>query len=687
MAGTLLIVAVPVTAGDVFELDPVTVTAPRMEVALPDYPAAVTAVGREPFAEGRGLALDQGLDRVPGLYSQNRYNQAQDLRLSLRGFGVRAPFGVRGLRAFVDGVPYTAVDGQSQLDAVDPYFVERMEVIRGPSSALYGNAAGGVIALTTLEPPPFGDELGAQILFGSYGERAQRVWGGTVEGRWRNSVTASNVEIDGYRDHSEAARRRLGVKVDRDLQGGESLRLIATFLDAPFTQDPGSLSRDEVEEDRRQANPRNVEFDAGEELEQQTGALLWRAEPNASELWEARAFVQRRDFENRLPFEGNGAVAFERYFAGVGGRHEGRGQWAGRPVHYTVGTDAEWQRDDRQRYDNDFGERGARTEDQLEQARAVGAYSQAEWEGAPGWRLLGGARIDWLRLTVDDRFDHPDPGDDFSDRHQFAETSYLAGSSYAYHPDHRIYVNAATSFEAPTLRELHNPAEGAGGFNPELDPQQARSVELGFKGGTGLRWRYDIALFDVRVEDEIVPFEKDGVTYYRNAAETRRRGVELGLEGRPVDRLKVTAAVAYGRFTFRDHVAPEEPGVAGDEQVRGNRIPGVPRAHGYLEVAWEARGGWRWSVDARAAEGVWADDRNTVRSPGYTEVGVRATRSFVTAAWEARPFIGINNLFDEEYDANVRINAGPDDSLLEERRYFEPAPERTVYAGVTFYTR
>ncbi|ABM61837.1 TonB-dependent receptor family protein [Halorhodospira halophila] len=671
-------------------LPPVVATVPRLDVDPDDYPAAVSVVGREAYASGRRLSLDQGLDRVPGVHTQNRYNAAQDLRLSVRGFGARSPFGVRGIRALVDDVPYTVADGQSQLDALDPAFVEQLEVIRGPASALYGNAAGGVFRFTTLEPPESGEFLGGEVLFGSHGERAQRVWGGRAEEAWRTAVTASNQEMDGYRDHSGAAQRRLNIKLDRDLAGGERLRFIANLLDAPEAQDPGGLSREQVRDDRRQATDNAVDRDAGEEVEQQTGAVILTAEPSATEFWEGRAFLQRRDFYRRNPFPGGngdpgGIVTFERYYGGVGGRHVRRTEAAGRPVQVSVGTDAEWQYDDRQRYVNNNGREGERTNDQRERAQVVAGYLQADWEVAPRWRLVGGGRLDWTRLSIDDR----EAGLD-TDSQTYTEPSYLAGVRYAVAEDHSLYAKASSAFETPTLWELWD--RDAGGIDDTIEPQQARSVEVGVKGrALDRRLRYELTLFQVRTEDELVPQEDaDGPTRYANAGETRRRGVELGVEAFPTERLEVTAALAYGQFTFRDFETSELEGVSGAEdpdQVRGNRIPGVPRAHGYLETAWQAPSGWRWAADVRASEGIWADDRNTQRSSGYTEVGLHASRTFVTDAYEAEPFFGVNNLFDATYDANVRINAANEsDNSLEDGGYFEPAPERTIYAGIRFAT-
>ncbi|MCG5529307.1 TonB-dependent receptor [Halorhodospira halochloris] len=671
------------------ELPPVTTTVARLSSDLEDYPAAGSTVGREAFATGRGLALDQGLDRVPGVHTQNRYNFAQDLRLSVRGFGARSPFGIRGIRVLVDGIPATATDGQSQLDAIDPVFVEQLEVLRGPSSALYGNASRGVFRFTTIEPPEEGQFVSGQVLLGSHRERAQRLWGGRVDGDWRSSVTASNVSLDGYREHAEATRQRLGIKVDRRLDNGAQLRLLGNIMDAPEARDPGGLRREQVHEDRQQAGDDATKYDTGEEIEQQSLALILSSQPSAGELWEGQAFLQRRDFYRRSPFKAvgqddsvGGIITYERYFGGIGGRHVRQTKFAGRPLEISLGTEAEWQYDDRQRYKNEQGDRGDQTHDQLEQAQMVAGYAQAEWQPAERWRLVGGSRLDWLQMSIRDRTNGSG-----TDRERYTEPSYLLGASYALTEGHQLYTNASTAFETATLWEMWDQEEG--GIDSDLSAQEARSYELGVRGSFGERLRYDLSLFQVTVENELVPQGESPETY-ENAGETRRRGIELGIEARPHERLEITSALAVGEFIFRDFEAPgidwedEDEDDLKKEQVSGNNIPGIPRAHGYLEVVWHGAHDWRYAANIRAADKIYADDRNTQSSSAHAEVGLHVSRLYVTDEYEAEPFVGINNLLDEEYNANVKINAAsPSDGSLDDGAYYEPAPERTFYAGIT----
>jgi iron complex outermembrane recepter protein len=648
---------------------PVIVEATRADAELLDVPAAVSVIDKGAISEGRaGLALDEALARAPGVFTQNRYNFAQGLRLSIRGFGARAPFGVRGLAVVVDGIPATTIDGQSQLDGYDPAFIERVEVIRGPASALYGNAAGGVVRITTLRPPeePYGE---AEILAGSDGRFTQRVHAGGRRGDTGAAAYGSSVELLGHRDHASAVLRRAGLAVSHTLGGRHELEVQARVLDAPRSLDPGGLTAEQLRDDPSQANAFNARMRAGDEVAQQQAALRWRSAPAPGELWEAQAFVQHRDFAQRIPVPppGPGWIEFDRIFGGGGLRHARPFSLAGLRGRLTAGLDAGYQRDDRQRYENQQGQRGALRQDQLERARSAGLYGQAEITLAEAWWITAGARVDHLRLALDDRFDEGD--DDRSGSRSFLEPSVLGGITWRYHAKHAAYGNLATAFESPTFVELRSPEPAGRGFNPELGAQDAVSGELGAKGFLGRAGgRYDLAVFVADVRGELISYEQDGIDFFRNAGRTRRMGVEAAALATMARGFEAAAAASVGDFRFRDYLD------TGGAQHRGRAIPGLPRAHGYLELAWRGPG-VRLAGDLRAATGVYVDDANTLASPAFADLGLRASRAVRHGEFRGRAFLGFENLLGRAYAANVRINPAGNNP-------FEPAPGRGVYLGV-----
>lgn len=675
-SGWLLMIGCSAAAAEPVLLDPVTVTAPRATTELYHSAAALSVIDPVLAQEGTSaLTLDEALRGVPGLVVANQYNQAQGLRLSIRGFGARAAFGVRGIRVLLDGIPLTLPDGQTQLDGVDTTLLDRVEVVRGPFSAAYGNASGGVVHLYTQEagPDPL---LVLRGQAGSYGLGDVAVRGGLETGNWNLFGGVRATREDGYRDHSESERLNAHGKFRYGINGTASLTTVvnASYREA---EDPGALTRAQWREDARAAGPNNPAMDAGERADQQRiGWIFHDGMENGDEL-EARAFIGHRDYRNRLPFENGGQVAFTRWVTGLGATYTYARTLFGRENRLALGVDAEHQRDDRQRYDNVQGDRGARTLDQLETVGALGVFVENEWRPTERLTLSVGGRYDNIRLEVDDRFD--DGTEDASGDRSLDEVSGLLGGTFALWPRHRAYANIATVFETPTTNELANPA--GRGFNPDLEAQTAVNHEVGLRGEIGSSMDYELAVYSIRLRDELVPYglpDEPGRTYYRNAGRSERDGVEARVEWWPSDPWRVTAAYAYSDYHFRRF--DEYVGSDGttDEFVSraGNTIPGIPRHRLVTELGYHGTRGFG-AMNIRYHGRTYADNANEEEVGGYTVVDIRAG---VTLPWggDWRVFGGVNNVFDRNYTANLRINDGGG-------RYYEPAPERNFYAGVEAY--
>jgi len=663
----LLLVSLPLllpgaVAAQSQRLEPLTVTAPRLERPWLETPAALGVVEREDLGQARqGLQLDESLVRIPGVSAQNRYNFAQDLRISMRGFGARAAFGIRGVKLLVDGIPETTPDGQTQVDAIDLTALERVEVIRGPSSVLHGNATGGVLDITTRSGPPE-SFLQPRLEAGSFGYRriGAQAGGQAQDLSWH--VSGWDFAMEGYRDHSEARKRLLHSRLDWDVAGAHRLSLLGTFLDAPRTDDPSALTAAEVATDRRGANPNATAYDAGQSASQQRLGLVYTGDWAEGERLQARVFHTWRDFDNRLPFEAGGMVAYDRRFYGAGVQYTRDTHLGDLPGQLTLGLDLERQQDGRTRHDNLLGVRGDLALDQRETAESTGVFVQHMQQLSETLDVTLGLRRDRVRFGIADRFDAD--GDDSGSR-AYNETSQSVALGYSWRPQHRVYLAYGTAFETPSFTEFANP--GGGGFNPAVYPQQARNLELGFKGFAGAL-QYELALFQVDVRDELVPYQiGDGRTYYENAVRTRRQGVEAGLSWFPTTGLTLTGAWTWSDFTFREF---EDGGVS----LSGRELPVIPRQQLFLEAAW--RPGRDYLIlDALVRDRQYADNANSVRVSGQAVANLRGGRVFRHNGREAEAFLAVNNLFDRAYDANIRPNAGFG-------RYYEPAPGRNVYLGL-----
>ncbi len=645
-------------------LDEIVVTATRMESSIRNVARSVSVVGKERIQNGTQLiALDEVLAGVPGLYMQNRYNFSQDLRVAMRGFGVRSNFGIRGIKILVDGIPETVPDGQAQVDSIDLGSAARIEVLRGPASSLYGNASGGVISVVS--------ELGgsepyteAKIGFGELGYQKVQLKVGGRRDRVDYLFNASHQQFDGYREHASSSGTLLNSKIRFNIDDEDSLTVAFNLTNQPDELDPGGVDAAQAEASPRSARAQNVLFNAGEELSQQRLGLVYQTDRFGGDLV-LRNYYVWRDFANRLPFTGGGSVDLERFFYGLGAQYSLTDLHAGR-LNLTFGIDVDRQDDDRLRFDNNQGVLGGLVFDQQEQVDSTGLYVQGNYKLSPSWSINAGLRYDDLQYDVTDRFlaDGDDSGGrDFGEVSPSLSLSYRAGN-------YTVFASYSSSFETPTTTELANP-DGSGGFNQAVIPQSADNYELGLRGSNE-SLGYELAIFRIELEDELVPFELaafPGRTFYSNAGSSKRTGVEMAMTWPLGGGFR--ADVSYTWSDFEYDIFVDDSG----NDFSGNQLPGLPKHFGYFGIHYESAGKLTATLEFVYSGQLFANTANTVSVSGYAVSNFRMSYELTRGNWILRPYLGINNIFDESYNSNIRINAFGD-------RFFEPAPMRNVYAGI-----
>jgi iron complex outermembrane receptor protein len=601
---------------------------------------------------------------------QNGYNFAQDLRVSIRGFGARSSFGIRGIKIIVDGIPETLPDGQGSVDGVDIGSTSQINVIRGPVSSLYGNASGGAILIES--------ERGTAIPFvetratlGDYNYKNLQLKTGGETGNLNYLVNLSDMSIDGYRDHSEFENTQLNGRFEYSFSDSSSLLTSIHHTDQPKANDPGGITAEDAEDDPSQARARNVMFDAGEELKQTRIGLLYKTSLNQGRDLEARVYNTTRDFDNKLPFVDGGAVSLDRDFTGGGIKYIVEDVVGGMKNRLLLGFDYDLQDDDRRRFENNLGTIGAKTFDQNEEVTSVGTYLQNETRLTDLVELTVGVRYDEVKFDVDDKF--LSDGDD-SGRVTLDHVSPMVGISVKQGDNTHLYATISTAFETPTTTEFANP--GGGGFNRDLDPQESTNYEVGVKVST-VNYRFEVALFHIEVDDELIPFElagQPGRTFYENAGSSTRDGLEVFYSRQLADELKFSTAYTYSNFKFDSFTNAD-----GDE-FDGNYIPGIPENLLYFDLSWFGDSGFYAVWSTTYTDALFADNANDARVDSSRVSDIRMGHNGFYDEWEVSSFLGVNNLFDEEYNSNIRINAFGG-------RYFEPAPDQNAYIGITIRKR
>lgn len=665
------------TATAPIPLEPIEVDVTRSLRPFMRVPAAISRVDAERIGGARrALTLDEALAGVPGVVVSDRNTFALDSRVAIRGFGARSAFGIRGVRILLDGIPLTMPDGQATLTNLDLASADRIEVLRGLASALYGNAAGGVIAINSQETPagPFAGE--ARILIGDAGgDGLGNLWKaqGKVVGHAgpaRYSASLSHLELDGFRAHSRARQTHMTGRFRVPMGADGHFGFVLNVADMPLAQNPGSLPLDSALRDPRMAWPANVATAAGKEARQVQAGVSYGRRIGAGTL-DVSVHGLGRSMLNPLPYA---AITVDRRGGGARAVYRGAGTLLGREAWAAFGVEAELQHDDRLEHDNAGGRPGNDLrKDQVDRVASIGPFAQAHLALGKTVELMLGARYDVVHFET---HDHLRADGDASGERTLSAFSPVVGLTYSPNERISVYGTLATAFQTPTTTELINapPAAGEpccpGGFNNDLEPQRAIGYEVGVKGSLADRVRYELAAYTMAVDGELVPFQVPGVEgrdFYRNAGHSTHRGLELGVGIRLSESLGADFAYTLSDFRFVDD------GIEG--RFDGNRLPGVPRHRLVARTTYSAPFGL--SLDLQAAHNgeYFVDDANTAVNDAHTITDLYLSYDGAAAPLRARPFIGVRNLFDRRYNASIVANAAGS-------RYYEPGAPRSLHLGV-----
>jgi iron complex outermembrane receptor protein len=667
-----------------FVLNPITVTATRSTQRAFDVPASVDIIDASAIHDGQPqVNLSETLARVPGVFAANRQNYAQDLQVSSRGFGARAPFGVRGVRLYQDGIPVTMPDGQGQTGSFSLLSAARIEVLRGPFSALYGNASGGVISVFTEDPPdvPYAEIGGGG---GSYGTGTFGVKLGARAGAVGGVVAGSEFVTQGYREHSWARRDLTNAKLVLDASPQTRLTLIGNTQYQPETQDPLGLTRAQWQANPRSVDPAAITFDTRKTILQQQGGAALDHRVNDALQVHVDAYGGVRRIRQYLALSGVGATSsggvpdLDRDYGGVGARIVWRGDALGQPLTLTVGADADRQHERRKGYVNLRGQLGDLRRDEDDTVRGTDVYGEAQWDFAPRWSATLGLRTSSVRYDSVDHYITAQNPDDSGSRH-FTDTSPVAGIVFHATDDLNVYASYGEGFETPTFTELAYRVGGSG-LNFALQPARSRAYEAGVKYRVDDRQRLTAAIFHVDTTNEIVVDQATGGrTTYKNASATRRVGAEVAWDARFPHDLAARVALTWLRAEFADAFTTGAPPTV---VAAGARLPGVPSKQAYAEIAWSPRDvkGVEAALEAQYVDKRYVDEANSDAAPAYTVMNARIGYAWTVARATWTAFVRVNDLFDRNYAGSVIV-------ADTNGRFFEPAPGRNWFVGTSVDVR
>ncbi len=651
------------------------VTVTRAPEPLSRLGASVTVLDSDAVRRHRvAPTLDDALGFVPGVVTSNRWNYSVDQRLSIRGFGARANFGLRGVKVLLDGVPQTLPDGQSQLTNLDLALVSRVEVLRGAASALHGNAAGGVIAFTTAPVPEDAWSVSVRGEVGSFASHREQLVVAGRSGTLGGTAAISTFRTDGSRQHAAAAQRQLSLAGDWTVTKSTTLTMRFAAASNPEAQNPGALTATELAANQDSAAASNILRGADKSVTQSQLSLGLRHDRGRWHV-DATLYGLSRGLDNPLATPPPTPItATSGTWVGID-RIDGGTRLAATftlpAVSLTGGADFQALRDDRVNRRADGGVPSSTILlDQRETVTEVGPFLQVVWPLGHTMTLRGGLRHDASHFGV---VDHHTSDGDASGHRTMSATSGNAGVALVLGPRITAWSDIATLFETPTTTELANRPAGDGGFNDALNPQHSVSAELGIRVRLG--WlSLESAMYRTSTHDAIVPYrELGGRTYYRNAGATRTTGAEVGATLRLNHGLSLLGTWTLTHAIFTDYRITDG---ATMDVLDGHRLAGIPSQVARLGLRGDVGREFSIDIDQAFSTSLYADDDNKLRVDGWGNgvTGMRLAWRGTGAVSSLAPFVAVQNLFDRRYVGSVSINGNAG-------RVFEPAPRRTVYVG------
>jgi len=640
----------------IIDLENVVVKSTRINITQKQAPLSVTL---KSFIEDRNFSSQSSfsdfIKNTPGVFTTSSNNFSQDMRISIRGFGARSAFGIRGIKLIVDGIPETTPDGQSQLDNLPLGLISNIEILRGPNANLYGNSSGGVISINTLSNTS-DKYYRTSGIFGAYQYQSiQR----TRVLDWKNSnliIHYDKRRSNGYRDQSNYKSSILNLKYINELDQKNKIVWQINYTDSPYAYDSGGLKLNEVENDRRQARKNNIDYDTYEKVKHLKTGISWNYKKSENSFFDSYFFYQKRDFYSKLPFNYGGIISIDRDYYGFGTKFTRNKNFENRNNSFVMGVDHLSQSDDRKRFKNNFGLKGDKTLGQMENFDTTGVYLVSQTTFNSGLLLRYGVRYDINSIGIDS-----------NNNVNLDKINPSLGLSYAINSSDNLFFSFGTSFETPTLNELSNNPDGSG-FNKDLKSNNAINYEFGWRKSLS-NIAFEAVAYITNSDNEILPYEIElfpGKNFYRNVGSTLRQGIELSSS------LSLKGGVFSLNYTlsknrFKDFILD-------GNDLSENLIPGIPSQMLDLEVLFKLSKKSTLILNNRLIGERYADNLNETLVSSYNVFNVKYSKEIFK---QSEFSLGVNNLFNEEFYDNIRINAFG-------KRYYEPAPKRNFYFGINF---
>ena len=649
-------------AKDSIQLEEVIISVTKIKDSLVNTPFSVSIKNFSTFQKSaEQFNISEYIEDVPGIFISNDNNYAQDSRISIRGFGSRANFGIRGIKLIVDGVPETTPDGQSQIDNLNLEIIEKVEVIRGVGSSLYGNSSAGIIKIKTLQEL---QNSFARIGFslGSNQQNKSQFFLGQKYKKTSYTFLYSQTKSNGYRNNSGFKNNNLNINLFKKVNDKTNYGLSFNYVDSPYAIDPGGLTIEEVEDNRKQARERNVIYDSKESIKHLKLSGSFEKKISNKLTFSKYLFFSNRDFNGNIPVKKGGTIKLDRKYWGLGASLLIKNKF-----NTQIGFDLGNQKDLRKRYFNNEGEIGALVLEQNEKFINYGIFLVTSLK-LNSFIINPGIRLDKNTISIDDRFL---ADGNSSDKINLNSLNPSLGINYKSNSFNRFFVNVSTGFETPTLNEFGSSPIGSG-FNKNLKSQNSINYELGFsKKSINNKFKLDLIYFNTSTKNEVLPYEDSqfpGQVFYNNAGKTQRSGIEFSGSYNYNNFWNFNSSISIGRYLFDEFIDNEK-------NYSGNKIPGVPEKTMFFNVNYKNESKLSVSLQLKVIGDLYANNSNSVKVDGFNRLNLKISKGINYKKITIDPFLIFKNILGTSYYDNIRINAFG-------ARYYEPAAKANFYGGI-----
>ena len=647
---------------DSIQLEEVIISVTKIKDSLVNTPFSVSIKSFSTFQKSaEQFNISEYIEDVPGIFISNDNNYAQDSRISIRGFGSRANFGIRGIKLIVDGVPETTPDGQSQIDNLNLEIIEKVEVIRGVGSSLYGNSSAGIIKIKTLQEL---QNSFARIGFslGSNQQNKSQFFLGQKYKKTSYTFLYSQTKSNGYRNNSGFKNNNLNINLFKKVNDKTNYGLSFNYVDSPYAIDPGGLTIEEVEDNRKQARERNVIYDSKESIKHLKLSGSFEKKISNKLTFSKYLFFSNRDFNGNIPVKKGGTIKLDRKYWGLGASLLIKNKF-----NTQIGFDLGNQKDLRKRYFNNEGEIGALVLEQNEKFINYGIFLVSSLK-LNSFIINPGIRLDKNTISIDDQFL---ADGNSSDKINLNSLNPSLGINYKSNSFNRFFVNVSTGFETPTLNEFGSSPIGSG-FNKNLKSQNSINYELGFsKKSINNKFKLDLIYFNTSTKNEVLPYEDSqfpGQVFYNNAGKTQRSGIEFSGSYNYNNFWNFNSSISIGRYLFDEFIDNEK-------NYSGNKIPGVPEKTMFFNVNYKNESKLSVSLQLKVIGDLYANNSNSVKVDGFNRLNLKISKEINYKKITIDPFLIFKNILGTSYYDNIRINAFG-------ARYYEPAAKANFYGGI-----